>query len=88
MGRPPEDARLRSDVRTPLLANEGSDLEAGEAKSPGVLRLLAEARTEAGTLVLATLFLLISALANLAVPKVSLSVLLPTASSNSVVHAW
>lgn len=78
---PPEGTRSRSDVRTPLLARESSDLEAGEAKSPGVLRLLAEARLEAGTLVLATVFLLIGALANLAVPKVSDRTLLALAAA-------
>eukprot|EP00878_Enallax_costatus_P022154 GHUV01023494.1.p1 GENE.GHUV01023494.1~~GHUV01023494.1.p1 ORF type:complete len:299 (+),score=87.54 GHUV01023494.1:562-1458(+) len=72
MGPPRRDRHAGSDVRTPLLGTENStDIEAGAAKSPGVLRLLAEARPEAGTLALATIFLLIGALANLAVPKVA-----------------
>lgn len=68
----PSHSRVQHNgLHTPLLSRADGDLESGaRPDSPGVLRLLAESRSEAGTLVLATIFLLIGALANLAVPKV------------------
>lgn len=53
---------------------EEIDLEQGVPESPqtaSVWRLLREARPEAWTLSVATLFLLIGSLANLAVPKIA-----------------
>lgn len=82
MGRSPSK---RSSLRQPLLPGSSSsnaqephaqaeDLEAGLPEAPqtsSVLRLLREAKPEAWTLSVATFFLLIGSLANLAVPKIA-----------------
>jgi hypothetical protein len=55
-------------------ASDDHDLEQGMPEAPqtaSVLRLLREARPEAWTLSVATFFLLIGSLANLAVPKIA-----------------
>jgi hypothetical protein len=55
-------------------ASDNHDLEQGVPEAPqtaSVLRLLREARPEAWTLSVATIFLLIGSLANLAVPKIA-----------------
>jgi hypothetical protein len=56
------------ELQQPLLQTD-VEAPAEQQSSSNVLRLLAEARPEACTLTLATIFLLIGALANLAVPK-------------------
>uniref|UniRef100_A0A383WD81 Uncharacterized protein n=1 Tax=Tetradesmus obliquus TaxID=3088 RepID=A0A383WD81_TETOB len=48
-----------------------ADADADAAPRVGVLRLLAEAKPEAGTITIATFFLFIAALANLAIPKIA-----------------
>ena len=61
-----------SGIRQPLLAADREDIEAYEAPdTSSVGRLLSEARPEASSLVIGTFFLLISSLANLALPKVA-----------------
>lgn len=79
-------SKRSSSLRQPLLQGSSSrnaqatshasddDLEQGVPEAPqtaSVLRLLREARPEAWTLSVATFFLLIGSLANLAVPKIA-----------------
>jgi hypothetical protein len=71
-----------SSVREPLLPGNHSstapaseeDVEQGPVEAPqtaSIVRLLREARPEAFSLSIATFFLLIGSLANLAVPKIA-----------------
>jgi hypothetical protein len=65
---PPAPARAPS---TAAAAGTTAAADAEAAPRVGVLRLLAEAKPEAGTITIATLFLFIAALANLAIPKIA-----------------
>jgi hypothetical protein len=83
-------------VREPLLpgnnisnAQASEDVEQGPPEAPqtaSILRLLREARPEAFSLSVATFFLLIGSLANLAVPKIAGEAATGTCGSTAGVH--